>query len=191
MRRVELTKDGLKVCGRCKVPQTLFSFYKSSQSPDGARSICKNCDNLAYHSSDIFIRQEVRKARYERNKEKEKKNSLDYHASRMKTDPAFKMLRTVRHRHSSAVKSAGAFKNFRSTDLLGCTSTELKEHIEKQFTDNMNWDNHGSVWHVDHIYPLSLVDWEDAEQVTKVCHFSNLRPMIAVDNLRKGNKIEY
>jgi len=191
MRRVELTKDGLKVCGRCKVPQTLFSFYKNTQSPDGARTICKNCDVTKYHNSDISIRQELRKAKYSKNKEKEKKNSLAYHNARMKTDPAFKMLRTIRHRHSGAVKSAGACKNFRSTDLLGCTSADLKEHIEKQFSSDMNWDNHGSVWHIDHIYPLSLTDWEDPESVARACHFSNLRPMIAADNIRKGNKIEY
>jgi hypothetical protein len=183
------TEDGLKVCGRCKVPQTLFSFRKNKYSPDGIKSICKSCDRARIKLTDPLIRQQNRRAIYLKHIEKERSDSVIYHRNRMKTDPTFKLIKTIRKRHSGAVKAAGACKNFRTTDVLGCTASELKEYIEKQFTRDMCWDNHGSVWHVDHIFPLSLVDWNDPNDVARVCHYSNLQPMLAADNIRKGNKI--
>ena len=185
------TEDGLKVCGRCKIPQTLFSFRKNRYSPDGVKSICKACDRVTNQSTDPLVRQQIRRAIYLRNIDKEKADSVIYNRNRMKTDPTFKLIKTIRKRHSSAVKAAGASKNFRTTDLLGCTSTELKEYIEKQFTGDMCLENHGSVWHIDHIFPLSLTDWEDPADVARVCHYNNLQPMLAADNIRKGNRLEY
>jgi hypothetical protein len=40
-----------------------------------------------------------------------------------------------------------------------------------------------------HIHPLSRVDWDDVEQVKKVCHYTNLRPLLTELNLSKGNKL--
>jgi hypothetical protein len=50
----------------------------------------------------------------------------------------------------------------------------------------MTWDNYGK-WHMDHIYPLSLA--KTTEEIEKLCHYTNLQPLWAVDNIRKGNKI--
>jgi hypothetical protein len=62
----------------------------------------------------------------------------------------------------------------------------LKEHIEKQFIDDMNWDNKGN-WHIDHIIPLSSAKTE--VELMKLFHFSNLQPLWASDNIKKSNKI--
>ena len=73
-------------------------------------------------------------------------------------------------------------------DIVGCSPTELREHIEKQFTDGMSWDNYGTYgWHLDHIIPLSTA--ETREDVFKLNHYTNLQPLWATDNLKKGKKI--
>jgi hypothetical protein len=41
--------------------------------------------------------------------------------------------------------------------------------------------------HIDHITHLSSVKTE--EEVYKLCHYSNLQPLWAEDNLKKENKI--
>lgn len=71
---------------------------------------------------------------------------------------------------------------------MGCSSEFLKEYLEKQFTEKMSWENHGFYgWHIDHIVPLSSAKTE--EEVYKLCHYTNLQPLWAEDNLKKGDKI--
>ena len=53
----------------------------------------------------------------------------------------------------------------------------------------MNWKNYGSHWHIDHIIPVTAFDLENPEHVSRCFHFSNLRPLPARENLRKGNRI--
>jgi hypothetical protein len=51
----------------------------------------------------------------------------------------------------------------------------------------MSWENYGK-WHIDHIKPLSLFDLEDPEQLKQACHYTNLQPLWAEENIRKGNR---
>ena len=63
------------------------------------------------------------------------------------------------------------------------------DHLEKQFQPGMSWDNHGyDGWHVDHIRPCASFDLTDEEQVRKCFHYTNLQPLWAKDNLRKGSE---
>ncbi|MFW5903050.1 MAG: HNH endonuclease signature motif containing protein, partial [archaeon] len=64
-------------------------------------------------------------------------------------------------------------------DLVGYTFNELKEHLENQFTDKMNWGNYGDYWEIDHIKPKSSFDFEKPEdQEFKDCwSLDNLQPL--------------
>jgi hypothetical protein len=106
-------------------------------------------------------------------------------AIRKKTDPLFKILTNCR---SKINKILGLKKNNHSFKIIGCTPKELKEHLERQFVIGMSWDNYGLFgWHIDHIIPLSSAKSE--EELYKLCHYSNLQPLWAKDNLVKGNRI--
>jgi hypothetical protein len=79
-------------------------------------------------------------------------------------------------------KSAATLK------LVGCTLDELKQYLEIQFQSGMTWENYGS-WHIDHIKPFAAFDdLTDPEQQKEACHYSNLQPLWAEDNIRKGGK---
>jgi 5-methylcytosine-specific restriction endonuclease McrA len=81
--------------------------------------------------------------------------------------------------------------------FLPYTIQELKEHLEKQFESWMTWENHGCLdptrdtWQIDHIIPHSSFHYEtmDCEEFKKCWALENLRPLKAIDNLKKGNKI--
>lgn len=81
-----------------------------------------------------------------------------------------------------------AFKGIRKSthtmELLGCSIKELKQHLESQFQLGMTWDNYGK-WHLDHIRPLASFDLAQPSQQRLACHWTNLQPLWAIDNLRK------
>jgi Prasinovirus endonuclease VII len=72
-------------------------------------------------------------------------------------------------------------------DLLGCTLSEFTSHLESKFLPGMSWENR-NLWHLDHIRPLKTFDLSDPTQLAIACHFTNLQPLWAVDNLRKGHR---
>jgi hypothetical protein len=85
-------------------------------------------------------------------------------------------------------KHATGFRR-RTEDLLGCSFSFLKDHIEKQFREGMSWDRPHS-FHIDHIRPLASFDLTDPEQLKAACHWTNLQPLSPEENLRKSDKWE-
>ena len=69
--------------------------------------------------------------------------------------------------------------------LLGCSIEFLKQHLESQFTDGMNWANYGK-WHIDHILPCASFDKSKPEEQSKCFNYSNLQPLWALDNMCKS-----
>lgn len=53
----------------------------------------------------------------------------------------------------------------------------------------MSWKNK-SEWHIDHIRPISSFDLNNPEEQAKCFHYTNLQPLWAIDNLKKGAKYE-
>ena len=72
--------------------------------------------------------------------------------------------------------------------ILGCDVNFFIKHIEKQFLKYMTWENKNE-WEIDHITPIS--ESKTIEDVIKLNHFTNLRPLWKKDNKLKSNKIEF
>jgi len=77
-------------------------------------------------------------------------------------------------------------KEKHSIEYLGCSIQHFREHIEKQFTDGMTWDNYGE-WQIDHIIPLKY-DNPTLEETIERLHWENTQPLWATDNISKGNR---
>jgi len=104
---------------------------------------------------------------------------------RYNNDINYKISLNLRNRLNIAIKNG--YKAGSAVTNLGVSIDELKLYLEKQFRPGMTWQNHGK-WHIDHIKPLSSFDLADKTQFLMACHYSNLQPMWAKDNLKKGNK---
>lgn len=102
-------------------------------------------------------------------------------------DPRFKAIFYTRKRVRQFCKQASINKRFSTSKLLGCDTTTLKRHIESKFRDGMSWANHGLVWHIDHITPLASATTE--RQVKALCVYTNLQPLLVLENIRKGDKM--
>lgn len=77
----------------------------------------------------------------------------------------------------------------KTTDMLGCDIAHLRHYLEEQFNRVMSWGNYGTYWHVDHIEPLSKFDFQNPEHMKRAFHYRNLRPLVAVENLRKSARV--
>lgn len=106
-----------------------------------------------------------------------------------KNDPGFKIKQNYRSRLHQFLKYKKQFNKQTSTAIsLGCSPNELKLHLESQFSEGMTWDNYGQYgWHIDHIIPLASASTQ--REFEKLCHHTNLQPLWAIDNLKKGSKI--
>lgn len=99
----------------------------------------------------------------------------------------YKLSELLRIRLRSALKRN--FKTGSAVRDLGCTIDYLKLYLESLFKPGMTWANHGSNgWHIDHIMPLSKFNLTDREQLLKACHYTNLQPLWAFENMKKGNR---
>ncbi len=122
-------------------------------------------------------------------KAKNRTKIRQYVRNKIKTDINFRLAERLRGRLSTALKSKNNRKNTSTLELLGCSSDYLRQYLQSKFDSNMSWDNYGSYWHIDHIIPLSSFDLSDPEQLKKACHYTNLQPLEAIENIKKGNKL--
>jgi len=116
-----------------------------------------------------------------------------YNKERKSNNPVNKLSGMIRTKISTNIKKLGVVKDQTSLDTVGTKSwEEFKKHIESQWEEGMNWENYGigannTTWHIDHKIPISSA--KTLEEVKKLNHYINLRPMWGSDNIRKSNKI--
>jgi len=109
-----------------------------------------------------------------------------WHRERKRNNLNYRITCNLRKRIWDALK--GHVKSKATQELIGCTIAHLKSHIEGLFTEGMYWDNYGS-WHIDHIIPCAAYDLSCQTEQEKCFHYTNLQPLWALDNFKKGAKI--
>jgi len=204
-----------KNCTKCGLNKDIEGFPKCNSCKDGYNNTCNDCVKIVaklwrernpdahklWREKNLEYDKERKKKHYENNREKYiqqstdyRKNNVDkvnknvsqYRKKRFSEDEVFKLTFTVRSRIRNFLKMNNTPKLGQTFDLIGCSPQELIKHIESQFTEGMNWGNHGE-WHIDHKIPLS--SGKTKEEVMKLCHYTNLQPLWATDNLKKSNKL--
>ena len=120
-----------------------------------------------------------------RNIEKVRAQALARGKKRRKEDPYYRMVLRQRHRLYVFATRHG-FKKPKRNETFGCDHAFLRNYLESKFSAGMSWSNYGQ-WHIDHIRPCASFDLRDPEQVKACFHYSNLQPLWAVDNMKKGD----
>ena len=133
------------------------------------------------------IHKEEIKAKRSTTKDADNKRQRDYSRNRCKTDPLYKFKKNIR-RSTSEAFSIGK-KSKKTLELLGCSLDEAFAYIQALFQPGMTWDNYGSEWHIDHIVPLASAD--SIEKAEKLCHYKNLQPLWALENILKSDKMDW
>jgi len=135
------------------------------------------------------------------NKEKPRQRNAQWYAlpenkekkrQRYATDPMYRLNRNIGCVIRASLKTNNLSKNNRHWEsIVGYPLQELKLHLETQFDSYMNWENHGSYWHIDHIIPLASLtfDSEEHENFRLLWSLGNLQPLFGPENLSKNKKI--
>lgn len=123
-------------------------------------------------------------------REKNKDKLRELAKIKLQNDPIAKFIHSVRVRQNRVLKGSHS-----TTKSLGCNSDDLYLHIESLFVDGMNWDNRWRIglnptltWSIDHIIPLNKIKTASEEEIIKILHYTNLKPIWHIINLQKGDQ---
>ncbi len=195
----------MKVCCICKESKSLDEFYKNKSQKDGLCGSCKICDKQSTKKwvktnpeRHIENTKKWIKNNPERHKEKQNKwriNNYEQYRENIdkwrtnnykswrENESKYRSILENRLKHSIRANYNKVIpKEYRQDiiKVLGCSIKDFIIYLEKQFDENMNWDNYGKYWEVDHIHPKSLGG---------IYHYSNTQPLSIKENRIKSNKI--
>lgn len=162
--------------GRCKIclkayQDNYFIKNKHRIKQRHAKYSGNNKHKIAEYNKSWFIE----------NKEVVTKKRLYYRKTNIKA----KIASNLRSRLFQAIKNN--YKAGSAVTDLGCSIEEFKLYLESKFQDGMNWDNWTTDgWHLDHIDALANFDLTNPEEFKKACHYTNLQPLWAPENLKKN-----
>lgn len=141
---------------------------------------------------------------YDKNCEKYRKKTKDWASEntgrintrdkrKRATDPIYKMVRMSRSMIKQFYfknKGKRLFSNVYS--VIGCDADFFRQYIREQFAPWMNDNNYGrytgqynETWQFDHVIPLNTAN--TVEEVMRLNHYTNLRPICSRKNLERYN----
>lgn len=120
-------------------------------------------------------------------KDCQRKRHSKYMRTRKQTEPLFKFIANYRTRVYKIFSKID--KNIHTKELLGEDLDFIKKWFEFCFTEDMTFDNQGSVWHVDHVIPISKFDVKNEDDVIDCFNWKNISPLSRLENITKKDNI--
>lgn len=197
----EANKDALKAKrDACREANSAKNreYYAANKEVIRARTrrwLAENAERVSAVAAEYRRKHpEKKRAYYLANKAKRHKWFFQWQKAKRQSDPSFavqcKVLKWTSRAMRRHLSGLPVSTSTRIVQLLGCDWLEFIAHIEAKFDEGMTWSNHGrSGWHFDHILPLSSFDLTDEAELRRACHYTNVQPLWAADNVRKGAKI--
>lgn len=185
----------MKSCSRCKNSKEISEFSKDRSTKDGLAMYCKSCTSEYRKNNRLSIRK-AQQRYYRKHKDRCREKRSAAYKKRYDSDLSFRLSVQLRNRLRRAIDIDQ--KRGSAVSDLGCSISELKKHLERQFYPHpetgqpMTWDNWGrgtDKWNIDHILEFNQVDLSDREQLKKVVHYTNLQPLWQIDNIVKSHKV--
>jgi hypothetical protein len=206
----------MKNCKVCKERKELEEFYKAKTNKDGRDGTCKLCRNSVsrkWYSNNKDYHKKLTKTYYENNKDKAAEYTKQWYINNKdrKLEVARKWeINNKDKRNEIAKRFRSKVKNKVSNNfsrmvyhslkgnkqgmtwesVVGYSLVELIDHLENKFHNDINWENYGSEWSIDHIRPIqsfNIIDY-NCDEFKKCWELSNLQPLLTSDNIRKSDK---
>lgn len=199
-----------KICKKCNILKSIDDYCIVRRKTKlgihiGNKTICKAClyteqieyrkNNLerlqardaAYHLTvkDKRRQQEITRLAVPENRQKRNEYIHEYKKERRNNDPSFRLYESLRKRIWKSVKN----KSNSSIEYLGCDIDFYKKWIEFTMKLDMNWENYGSLWNVDHVIPIIKFDSSNNDELKEAFNWKNTCARYAAENFSKKDNI--
>lgn len=183
-----------RVCAKCKLHKVIPEFT----------SLKKTCNTCVKEHRRFQYKlkkeEQERDPNYEINKEialAKRRNQYQKSKGNPTSKPpsiTARISNNIRSALDKKRKTLGFTGNY--TEMLGCQQKFLLSWFEYNIKQdkliglslNMSMENYGTVWNIDHVFPLSQVGKDDVNPKFYLS-WENLRPMDKSLNRKKSNKI--
>jgi len=189
-------KDGYHYyCKSCRSKERINNFekikiqQKEYYEKNKDELLLKNKNYRNENKEKINIqRKDYRKKNIEHIKNKNKEylpiRKLKIKEKRKK-DKNFQLKEVLRSKFHRMIKGINSSYKI----ILDCEFDYFKLWIEFQFDKNMNWDNFGTYWELDHILPLYKFNFENEFEKNIAFNWTNLQPLKKEENRKKYREI--
>jgi hypothetical protein len=185
--------NNYKKCNKCDQLKNFSDFCFRNKSKNILHSTCKVCINIYaenYRDKNKEIISEKHKKWTENNSEylKEYRKENKEHINKISRkkyaeDPEYRIKKILRTRFNKTVKEKKKYSKI--LNYIGVSLEYFKKWIEFQFEKDMNWENFGKVWELDHIIPICKFN-AIIEEDTNICfNWTNLQPLYKKENRTK------
>jgi len=204
----------VKICRVCKTEKQIEQFLKGRN----ICSCCNNEQRRNKYRNDEELRRKLidnailtKQKKSQAKKEQLLKEQEEIGWNNMECRYCFEIKPKDRFRHNrkkcrdcEREDPKEKFKRYVRTRIYNCLLHRKKRsHIEYlgcSTDDYINWisnynseyslDNYGTVWHIDHVIPISKFNLESEEEQLQAFHWINTMPLSSKENLQKNNRID-
>ena len=187
-----------KICNTCNKNKKISEFNIRSSIKNTYQNRCKDCTNnyaKEYRNENHNIIKEKQDQWYKTTGKNWKKEYDETHKEytntrnreRYKNDQQYRIKKILRTRFNKTVTGKKTYNSI--INYLGIDLDYFLKWIEYQFDPNMNWDNQGTYWDIDHVIPCSSFNLENDDDIKKCFNWKNIRPCEKIENYKKNNKI--
>lgn len=189
------------VCISCDRRRRVESDWRRKSLRESPRKTSQNRlatlrAQYAIRKHDPIYRETLRQTRIKYRATQKAKRTTRQYAKKRRQILRHHIKGLLDNRLKKILKQSHGKKAYSMKILIGCTPACLVKYLESLWLPGMTWENHGiwrigepMTWHIDHIKPCASFDLTDPEQQRACFHHTNLQPLWAIDNIRKGDFI--
>jgi len=198
-------RKDMKICNICQIEKPLDEYFRSNH---GTCKVCNREKNRErnkkrYHDDPHHKQQQLDRTKQyvketgywakwrENNRDKIKETNAKnkeykrkWAQNQRQISIQYRLKENIRSRINLALKN----KSNSSEELLGCPIEKYIIYLEQQFDQNMNWENYGIYWEIDHKQPISTFDLTKEQEIKECFNYTNTQPLSINENRQKGNK---
>ena len=149
----------------------------------------KNKEKIKEYRITYRIKNKEKIKEYQKNWNKKNRDQIQKRVNKyLKNNDVARTIKQIRERIRKVIN--GTNKSHSTIELLGANKEFVHKYLQHTF--NINYPNlniNECDTHIDHIKPISSYDMNCDRQQKECFHYSNLQILLAVDNLKKSNKI--